>query len=63
MKEFIVAKKRVSPPHPPTHPPPKKTKITPNNLFIETLWMLMKKISLWKKISLQAVKLRILNGN
>ena len=60
MKEFIVAKKKVSPHHP---PPQKKTKITPNNLFIETLWMLMKKISLWKKISLQAVKLRILNGN
>ena len=63
MKEFIVAKKRVSPPHPPHPPTQKKTKITPNNLFIETLWMLMKKISLWKKISLQAVKLRILNGN
>ena len=52
MKEFIVAKKRVSPPHPPHPPTQKKTKITPNNLFIETLWMLMKKISLWKKISL-----------
>ena len=61
MKELIVAKKKVSPHHPP--PQKKKTKITPNNLFIETLWMLMKKISLWKKISLQAVKLRILNGN